>query len=143
MGQIKLTASLIMIGLFTIAIITFATNFADDNDAEISIDQDTDISDLYGNLKENVSLFRAEADSTYESIIDTTIEPGSAGAPSTAPYATTNTEVIDVCKNVLLVGYTKIFGSGSGFGIFFTTIIAFISFMFALYLIRTWRGNPD
>ena len=42
MGQISLTISLIMIGLFTIAIISFATNFAVDTDAAVSISDDPD-----------------------------------------------------------------------------------------------------
>jgi len=143
MGQIKLTISLVMIGLFTIALIGFAINFASDNNAPISVNQDTDISTLYSSAKGNISDFGDDSDDTYTSIIDTTIAPGSGTAPSTAPFAITPTNALGTAKNVLLVGYTKIFGSGQGFGVFITAFISIIVFMLGLYVYKTLRGNPD
>ena len=45
-------------------------------------------------------------------------------------------------KNVIKLPYQKIFGSGAGFGIFFTIFGALIVFLFGLFLYKTLRGNP-
>lgn len=143
MGQINLTISLVMIGLFTIAIIGFAINFASDNNAPIDISDDSAISGLYTSTKTNISNFGSESNSTYKSILETTIAPGSGSAQSIAPFAITPSNAIFVVKNILTVGYVKIFGTNEGFNIFFTTLISVIVFMFGLFLYKTLRGFPD
>ena len=143
MGQISFTISLIMIGLFTIAIISFAINFAVDNDAAVSISDDPELMELYSDSGGDLSDLREDAESTYTSILETTIEPGSESPQSSAPFAITSTNTLGTTKNILKVGYTKIFGTGSGFGVFITTLIGTIVFIFGLYIYKTLRGNPD
>jgi len=141
-SQITLTMSLIMIGLFSIAIIGFAVGFASDNDAVMSITDDAELSTFYTNTKTNLSTTKSNSEGTYASIIDTTVEPGSDVAQSAGPFAVSVSNVVSVGKNVIFLPYQKIFGSGSGFGIFFTIFGAVILFLFALYLYKTLRGNP-
>ena len=50
--------------------------------------------------------------------------------------------IADVIKNIIYLPYKKIFGSGSGFGIFFTTFIAILTFVVGLLIYKTLRGNP-
>lgn len=142
MGQIQLTVSLVMIGLFTIAIIGFGLNFANDNNAAVSIADDSEMSSLYSRTQGNVSAFEEDSESQYQSLIETTV--GSEGtAPSTGPFAVTPLNAIGVVRNVLETGYIKIFGTGSGFGIFLTALIAIILFMLGLFIYKTLRGMPD
>ena len=143
MGQISLTISLIMIGLFTIAIIGFATHFADDNDSAVSIADDPSLMNLYTNSEGNVSGFGSGAQDTYTSILETTIEPGSDSPQSAGPFAITSTNTLSTTINILKVGYTKIFGTGAGFGVFLTTFVGIIAFIFGMYIYKTLRGNPD
>lgn len=143
MGQIKLTAALLMIGLFSIAVLTFAINFAGDNSAAVDISDDPEMNSLYSQSKSNVSGFNKDAEDTYESIIDTTVEPGSQTAPSTGPFAVTPLNAIGIVQNIMETGYKKIFGTGSGFGIFLTALIGMLVFMIGLYLYKTLRGLPD
>jgi len=143
MGQIQLTTSLVLIGLFSIAVIAFAIGFANDNNTTISIADDTEISGLNSLTTGNLSGFDDNSESQYQSIIETTIAPGSGTAPSVGPFAITPLNAIGVVKNILQVGYTKIFGTGSGFGIFLTTFMAMIIFMVGLYVYKTLRGLPD
>lgn len=142
MGQIKLTISLVMIGLFTIAILGFAINFAIDNDASISINQDSEVSDLYSKSQGNISGFSDDSEDTYQSILETTIEEGGSTAPSTAPFALTTRNALGTTKNIVQVGYQKIFGTGAGFGIFITTFIGLLTVIFGLYIYKTLKGNP-
>ena len=143
MGQIKFIISLIMISLFTIAMITFGINMANDNDSFYSIDDDPELNALYSGVKTNTSAFITASDSSYSSILNSTISPDSGTAQSTAPFALTPLSVLGVMKGILLVAYTKIFGSGNGFRIFLTTFIGVLIFMMGLYLYKTLRGQPD
>lgn len=140
--QITLTISLIMIALFAVAIIGFSVGFANDNNVAISITDDPDLSAFNINIKNNASQFETDSEGTFKSIIDTTIEPGSDIAQSTGPFAISMTSLVSIGKNIILIPYKSIFGSGSGFGIFFTTFGAIIVFVFGLLLYKTLRGDP-
>jgi len=141
-SQITLTMSLIFIVLFSVAIIGFAVGFADDNNAVMSVDDDPEISSFYTSTRANASTFKDNAEGTYASIIDTTVEPGSDVAQSTGPFKVSITNVVGMGKNIIYVPYQKIFGSGGGFGIFVTIFGGVILFLFGLYLYKTLRGNP-
>jgi len=141
-SQITLTMSFILIALFSIAIMGFAVGFANDNDAIMSISDDEDINSLYTDTKTSVSDIKSDSEGTYASIIDTTVEPGSDVAQSAGPFAVSVSNTVGIGKNIILIPYKKIFGSGEGFGIFFTIFSAVILFLFGLYLYKTLRGNP-
>lgn len=144
MGQIQWTVSLIMIGLFAIAIISFAIGFANDNNSAIDISSDSQIMALSSNLTNGVSLFQSQSENTYASIINSTIAPGSTTTTGSGQYAITSTSSIGVTKNILLIGYTKIFGSNNGFSIFITTFLGILVVITILYVVKTWRaGIPD
>jgi len=141
-NQIQLTMSLIFIALFTVAIFGFAIGFANDNDADMSITDDAQINDFYSNTRTNLSTYKSDSEGTYASIIDTTLEPGSDVAQSTGPFTVSVLNVVGIGKNIIFIPYQKIFGSGDGFGIFFTIFGAIIVFLFGLFLYKTLRGNP-
>jgi hypothetical protein len=145
-GQIGWTISLVMIGLFVVAIIGFAVNFASDNNSPIDIADDPEISNLYTSVVGNLSEFGEGAQDTYGSIINSTISPSAAsGTTATSgQFAITPTNTIGVTRNILNVGFKKIFGSNSGFGIFLTTFLGLIVFITGLLIWKTWAGRtPD
>ena len=143
MGQIKLTTSLILIGLFTVAVLGFTINFATDNNSPIDISDDPEMSGLYTKTTGNMSQFEDGAEDTYQSIVGTTISPDAGTAQSAAPFAITPLNIVFVVKNVMKTGYIKIFGTGAGFAIFLNTFLAVIVFMLGLFLYKTLRGSPD
>ena len=143
MGQAKIILSLVFIGLFTIAVIGFAINFANDNSSAISVSDDPELSNLYSRTEGNVSGFNDAAEDTYSSILKTTIAPGSSEPQSAAPFSITPFSAINVVTNVLYVAYYKIFGTGTGFGIFVTTFIGILVFLVGLFIYKTLRGMPD
>ena len=139
----SLTISLVMIVLFSIAIIGFAISFASDNDAVISIADDTDMNSFYTNSKANASTFNTEAETTYSSIINTSIEPGSDVLRTPGSFSVTAGNVKGTFDNILQLVYKNVFGGDDGgFGIFIYTFIGIIVYLFAMFLIKTWRGNP-
>jgi hypothetical protein len=143
MGQIQLTIALVMIGLFSVALIGFGVNFAADNDAAISLSDDPEISNLDTNIQGNLSSFRSGSESTYQSIVESSIDEGET-TPSGGQFAITPVNAISTVSNILKTGYLKIFGTGSGFGIFITAFLSLIGFIMGLYLWKTWVGrNPE
>jgi len=144
MGQIQWTVALVLIGLFTIAILGFAINFADDNNSAIDISDDAQISSLYTKTAGNVSDFNSGAEDTFTSIVNSSISAEGQTTQSSGQFAITPTNVLGVTKNILKVGYIKIFGNGAGFGVFITTFLGLMVFITALLIWKTWGGrNPD
>ena len=139
-GLLQFTTALVVIGLFTIALIGFATNFAEDNNAAIDLSDDAQITALDTNIKSNTSSFREGSESTYQSIIESSIESGET-TPSGGQFAITPLSALGVVKNILQVGYVKIFGTGSGFGIFLGSLITILGFTFAMLIWRAWAGR--
>lgn len=144
MGQIQFTIALVFIALFAVGVLGFALNFANDNDAAISLNNDPELSGLYTKSQNNLSTFRQDSESTYNSIVETSIEEGGQTTVSGGQFAITPGNVIGVTNNILRVGYVKIFGTGSGFGIFLTAFTALLVFVAGLYIWKTWAGRiPD
>ena len=143
MGLSQLSVSLLLIGLFSIAIIGFGVTFAIDNNSPISITNDTELVTINTQVEENVSNFGDDSEDTYSSILNTTIAPGSDVPQSAAPFAITPLNAIGVVTSILYVSYSKIFGSGTGFGIFLTTFIGILGFVAILFIYKTLRGSPD
>jgi len=139
-SQISLTVTIVFIALFSVAIVGFAIGFASDNDAAMSIE--SNFSSLNTNIRDNMSTFKSDSEGTYSSILETTVEPGSDVAQSTGPFAITPGNLIGVAINIFYLPYKFIFGSGAGFGIFFTVFAAFIVLIFGLLLYKTLKGNP-
>jgi hypothetical protein len=138
-----LTVSLVLICLFSIAIIGFAINFAVDNNSYHSISDNSDVDSFYSNTKTNLSTFNTESEDTYESIIGTTVEPGSDVLRTPGSFSITPKNMIGTFTNAIKLPYKYIFGGdGGGFGVFYYTLIGIIVLLFALFVIKTWRGNP-
>lgn len=144
-SQIELTVSLVMISVFVLAIVGFTIGFANDNDAEVNVLDDPEgrIEGLYTTTGEGIDTFKNEGESTYQSILDTTLEPGSDSPQSAAPFAVTPKNTISVFTSILTVPRDAIFGGrGSQFSFIFTSLITLIVFIFGLLLYKTLRGNP-
>jgi len=145
-GQIGWTISLVTIALFAIAIIGFSITFANDNSSPINIQSDSEISNLYSSTAGNLSSFNTGSQDTYGSIINSSISPSSASGTTTTSgqFAITPVSAISTTRNILKVGYSKIFGDDSGFGIFITTFLGLIVFITGLLIWKTWAGRtPD
>ena len=144
MSQLQWTISLVLIGLFTIAIIGFAVNFAADNDAAFSLADDPELSALSKYTRDNTSEFNVQSANTYTSILNSSITGAGSTTQTGGQFTLTATNSVGVVENILRVGFTKIFGGSSGFGIFITTFLGLIVFITVLLIWKTWAGKiPD
>lgn len=143
-GQIQWITTFVLMGLFAIAIVSYVTVFANDNNSAINIANDPNFTNFVDNAKANVSAFKDEATNTRDSILSSTISPGSTTTTGAGQYAITSTSAIGTAQNILNIGYQKIFGSGSGFGLFFIAFLSVIGTITALYIVKIWKaGLPD
>jgi hypothetical protein len=144
MGQIGLTISITAIVLFTIALLGFSINFANDNDAPISIANDEVMGNLYSDAKTNISQIDEDSNSTYTSIVKSTVEGGSSTFKSAGALEITFSNLLPSFYNVLRASYIRIFGADSDFGVFLLAFISLIGIIAILYILKTFLGgNPD
>ena len=143
MGLMQYSLAFIAIAAFTLALMGFATNFAIDNNAAMSIADDPQITNLNTQVTSNLSGFREGSESTYQSIVESSIDSGETTV-SGGQFAITPPYAIAIGKNILEVGYVKIFGTGSGFGIFLGTLVTTFGFILILLVWKAWAGRmPD
>jgi hypothetical protein len=139
----QLSIALVSIVLFTAAIIGFAINFASDNNAVIDISDDSQIIALDTNIQTDAGSLREGSESTYQSIVEASIETGET-TPSGGQFATLPFTYLNTMKNILQVGYVKIFGTGGGFGIFLTGFVALMGVLLIFAVWKAWVGRlPD
>ena len=143
MGQLKLIISIAMISMFSIAIMGFAIQFASDNGTSVSLADDPEMDVLDTQSRSGLSNDRGDTGDFYKSIVDSSVTKGDT-LESGAPITITTKSMTTAMKNILDVGFKKIFGSGNDFAIFFTTFISLILLMATMYVLKTWLGrNPD
>ena len=137
---------MLFVALFIVAIIGFSIGFARDNSSPVSIADDSELINTYGNVSGNIGGFQTSSSETLNSTLSTTISPTSASGTTTTAgqYSLILGDLYGVAKNTLRLGYSKIFGNDSGFGIFITTFLSVIAFIFTYYIIKAWIGRtPD
>ena len=134
--------SIAMIILFSMAILGFSIGFANDNDADVRVDQDPNISSLDVIQKSGMDTFAEGTEDSFASIINTTLEPGSDAIKSPGVFTITWSNLFKTFSSILTLGYRTIFGNGKTFGIFLTAFLTLLGFLFTLYIIKAWRGNP-
>jgi len=143
MGSIKFTISMIMIALFSIAIITFAINFASDNNAAITIDDDSSYSSLDSGMQSDVNEFYSGSSTAFDSFQSSTVQSQTESSEGGTQFKVTPTTALSMSSRAITTGWNKIFGSDSEFSVIFTALIAIFGFVIALYAWKAWKGNPD
>ena len=128
-------------GLLSVALIMYATNFAVDNDAAIDLSDDSQISNLLTQQNQNLSSFSGTSESTYASIANSTVTTGSQTTTSVGSFTLSPPTAVGLVKNAFLVGYIKIFGTDSGFGIFLTTFFAMLLTITIAMIWKAWIGG--
>lgn len=143
MGQIKFIISLMMIAMFTVALIGFGVNMAADNNSAMSLSDDPMLMDFNNTIKGNISSIRQTTEESYTSIVSSSVDQTDT-IKSGGVIALTITNIVPVVNNILTLGYKKIFGAGNAFGIFLTGLVTIIIFLGFMFFIKTWLGrDPD
>jgi len=141
MGQISFVTNMIMAALFCIAIVGFAINFGYDNNSSVNIAQDPDMPQLKSDIQTKVELFYYDANTSSDAMQKSTISTQTESTEGGTSFKVTPANALGTAGKLVTMGYKKIFGSDSGFGIFLTALIAILGFMSALYIWKAWKAG--
>ena len=143
MGQIKFVTSMILIALFSITVIGFATTFGNENDTSINIADDSEFGDLKTNQESQIDTFFLNSNTSVEAMYQSKIASQSDANEGGTTFKVGSLTAIPIVRNTMQSAFKKLFGSDSGFGFIFTAAFALLGLISALYIYKTWRGNPD
>lgn len=143
MGQIKFIVSLMIFGLFTISILTFAILFGLDNEAGINIGDDATFSNMQIEMKSNVTQFYTDVETGSDAMYQSTISSQTDSTEGGTAFKVTPSSALFLATSGFKSAFTQIFGSDSNFGIFITALISILGLVSFLYIWKTWKGQPD
>jgi len=141
MGQIKLLISATLIGLFAIALVTFAINFGHDNLTRVNLANDTQFSTLNQTLSSELETFKEEANTSLEEIGKITMRLDSPESEGGAGLKVGPTTAISSTYRAVTSSFERVFGPE--FVVFLYAFITILGFIAGLYIYKTIRGNPD
>jgi len=144
MGLIKLLTGLAFTIVFAIAIITYATNFANDNTTYVSISDDAEISGLNTNLKSDVETFRTTTNSSSSVLTKLMGKVNEQDLEGGSNFLSTPKTLANGIKSIASTSKKTLFGNDNNFGIIFSIFIGLLVMIIALYGWKTLKGgNPD
>jgi len=142
MGQIKLMTSLLFIAIFVIAIVSFAVQFADDNDTRVNLGDDEEYSSMKSGLDSEVEQFKQDANTSVTAIGKTTISTQTEATEGGTAFKVGPWTLLGMVRIAITSTYTKIFGPE--FGVIFTAFLALLGIVMGFYIYKTLAGrNPD
>lgn len=146
MGQLKLIGSLLLVALFTIAIVNYAVNFNSDNNTAINLSKDSDLVNLQQDLQSNMVTLKSQATGASGATYNSTIESGDETSVTGGIFKAV-TMPFQAVKSIINILRKNLFGSeqgAGGFGIVLTVLGSFLLITTIFYIWKTWAGkNPD
>jgi len=143
MGLIKYTTSLVMVALFVICILFFATNFAVDNDSQIILSSDADYVSMQSQIQANATQFSSDVGTQSEAFFTSAIKSGDVATESGGQFKAGIGTMKSVATSSLSAGFNKITGEDNNFAIIFGTISAILVFFGIAYAYKAWKGDVD
>ena len=144
MGLIKITMSMGLAVLFAFAIISYVTNFANDNEVVIDAGDDAEILGLSTNIESGISTVVVGANESVTVLQESEIKSGDENVEGGGQFKVEPYNVFGVIKDILGLANTKLFGGDTSFLIMTAALSAFLSFIIGLYVWKTWKGgDPD
>jgi len=146
MGQIKFALSFVFIVVFTIAIVSYGIGFANDNNAVVSLANNSDFSGFDSTLKdvskEGFNEFNASDLGFQRTELDAQDFAFRTGG--VLKQLGRNSSTVAVYKTLGVIEKTIFGGREGGFRVVFNWIIFSLGLISLLYVYKTWVGrNPD
>ncbi|MBU1235144.1 MAG: hypothetical protein KKC77_19825 [Proteobacteria bacterium] len=144
MGQNQFIIAVALSVMFSIAFLSFATNFATEQDAVISIANDGEMSGLVTYADADAISFTDGVNDSEVSFSQSSIEETSQSGTLVTGSAFKTLGPVGTLKNIVSVGYVKIFGGDSGFNSILYLLMGTILTIGIFLMWKTWKGgNPD
>jgi hypothetical protein len=142
-GQIGIVTSFILLGLFAICLVTFAVNFAVDNNSVVNIANDDDFTTLNSEVGGNITTFYNDINTSRQAMQESTISSQTEATEGGTSFKVGPWSAMSMAISTVTIGFQKIFGSGPLFIIIFTSISALLTMTVVLFILKAWKGSPD
>lgn len=143
MGVIKYTILLTMVALFSIALFSFASHFAIDNDAAVTV-TDEGFDDYTDSLKGDIDDFYIATNISGNEYQKSTISTQTESTEGGTQFKVTSSSSLLMAKKSLELAWEKIFGQDSEFKVILTAVLSLFGFILFMLLWKAWAGrNPE
>lgn len=143
MGLNNFMIGMVLIFIFSIGMINFATYYAIENSAPINIANDSDVQTYSTNSQGSMNSFSVSTNGSAESFAQATIsETSQSGTLVTgSPFKSAPKNPYDVFKNAMFLGFKKIFGGDANFSIIYSAIIGLVLTISGFLVWKLWKGG--
>jgi len=143
MGLIKFVAPVLLLVVFTIAIISYTTNYAVDNNAAISLMDEQSFVNLNASLQSEMVTFQDDVNDSSSASTRSTTEAGSDTLKSPSVFQNIGSSA-RALNAVLTLIKVEVFGGNPAFFIVITTLTAFFVLVIVLYVWKAFKqGDVD
>ncbi len=144
MGFIKFTTSLMLIALFSIVLVTYAINFAIDNNANVNLQDEEGYEGLDSDSRANISVYYTNVETASDAYGESTISSQTEASEGGTQFKVTTRSSLNMARKAIATGFSKIFGQDSAFSIVLTALLGILGFIMIMYAYKAWVGrNPD
>jgi len=147
MGQIQFIGSIMLFGMFVLALVSYATFYAEDNNAVVDISEDSQLNTLKTSLNSNFDTIRINISNSSKSFAESDIDIGSETTKTGGVFKALMTSTITPITSSFNAINTHLFGGSDnprGFGVLMTTLGTFLAIVSLLYIWKSWKGgSPD
>lgn len=144
MGLAKITISIFFMVAFVLSLLMFVGNFGYDNQAEIMMGQDSDYITLNSTMASNQGTLYNDAVSSSNALASSTIDSSDQATKTGGQFKGGVNTARKVLGDSLTIGFKKIFGEDSGFGIILTLLTSCLMIIIGFYTYKAWVGrDPD
>lgn len=138
-GYIRMISGGVFSAVFILCVIIFASQFAVDNDSDISITDDPRFTNLEGTLQGNLTTLKSDAETSQEFLFKTTLESGDEHSSTGAQFKIGPLTAMSLAVSSLNVAFFTIFGVE--FNFILTALISMITFTLGYFTIKAWLGR--
>ncbi len=143
MGQVKFVASILFIAVFAIAVVTYVTTYAVENNANINIADDPNFTAINSSLQGQMVVFRGDINSSSAGFTPSVTEIASDTFKSPTIFENLRFSR-DAINSILTLFKDKIFGGNPAFLIIISVISSYLVFLAVSYIWKTFKGgDPD
>ena len=129
----------VMISFFVIAMILFSANFANDNDSQVSILNDSRYSDLNSSLQGDVSGYETDSNTSSNILFKTVLEAGDEHSSSGGQFKVGPISALGLATTSFTTSFKAIFGDE--FWFILTGTIALLTSLLGYFTIKAWLGR--
>ena len=138
-GYIRMISGGVFSAVFILCIIIFSSQFALDNDSDISITDDQRFTSLESTLKNNLTTLKSDAETSQEFLFKTTLEPGDEHSSTGAQFKMGPLTAMSLAVSSLNVAFFTIFGVEFSFII--VALVSMLTFTLGYFTIKAWLGR--